>query len=451
MVEVEVGRRSERVAAGLAERAVDAARAERCEQRVERLRVRAGEREHAAALTHERRQPTGVRDRRRAHQDHGVDVVEVRTGERALGDLVEGDAARLGGHAERQRHEVGPLAVAPHDEDAGRRRHAERDVAGVVPLGRVRLDADLAAQPAARGRRDGEPGPHGLVRDHINGRFGDTLAVQQQRRADRARPAAVADDRRLDLDRPAWLDDPADDADVRHGRVDLAARAEREQRHVHAVRQRGARRVRKRGRLEVAYDDDLASRVDRAVEQAPGPRDGRRERLGAGERGRRGERVEDWAGRGVRDRAELGRPRDGQERPLVAAPGRLHDRRAEPAGLVEERALGVAERHRPAVVEDEDEAPGRALFEDARVGRPRRAREGEHEEQDGERAERQQEPLADADAAHGRGLDLADEPERREVDALRPAEVEQVDDDRDRRRREADQEERIQKAHGRRT
>ena len=182
--------------------------------------------------------------------------------------------------AERERHEIGPLAVAADEQHARRWRHPEREEAGVVPGRGVRLDTDFAAQPPTRGRRDREWHADRLSRNHVHGRLGDALAVQEKRRANRPGPPPVAHDGRLDLHRPPRLDDPAHDPHVRHRRVDLRPRAQRQQRQVDAFGQGGARGVTERSRLEVAHDHDFAPQVLRALQHASRPCDRRRERLG---------------------------------------------------------------------------------------------------------------------------------------------------------------------------
>src|SRR5690554_1234804 len=111
-------------------------------------------------------------------------------------------------------------------------------------------------------------------------------------------------------------------------------------------------------------------------------------------------------------------------------------------------SLLVSERHGKGVI---DHHRNRRAGSPA-YGAPQPSLQGgscksEDEAYDGERAEKKQEPLLDADTLHRRLLQLVQKGERAEVDFPRAPEVEEVDNQRDSRCYQAQQNERIKKRH----
>ena len=122
----------------------------------------------------------------------------------------------------------------------------------------------------------------------------------------------------------------------------------------------------------------------------------------------------------------------------------LHDA---PGGGGERPALGVGRSHAARHVHQRDQrARGRAVTRRAALHARPRHRHGE--QRDRERAQRQQQPLLQAQPADLALVHLGQELERGEAHLARLAACEQVDQDRDGRCRKPEQEQRVQEVHG---
>ena len=142
----------------------------------------------------------------------------------------------------------------------------------------------------------------------------------------------------------------------------------------------------------------------------------------------------------------LGALREGDDIDHVAAARLIDDVHRDLLGRVEGGSALHGRTHAEARVDAHDDVLRHRAREEQTAAQ-RRARERDHQCQDGQCAQNQNQDAPQVDAAHALLVDFVQELERGEFDALHAAAIEQMNDDRDRGRNQPDQECNIEKSH----
>jgi hypothetical protein len=103
--------------------------------------------------------------------------------------------------------------------------------------------------------------------------------------------------------------------------------------------------------------------------------------------------------------------------------------------------------HAGRAIEEDERGVGPSAADKAERAASQRAGDCEHERGHGKHAGREDEPLPDAGVAARHAVGLEQEAHGAPIDILEPSLVDEVNDDRQGRKRQADQQQRLEKAH----